>query len=585
MQSKKRDKQAYTQEKNLNMNIDDINRDASNVPIYPQYNPTILELQEGAVNRFQYEWENGNLDALLLDKNSDTLVVSFHGAVDRKTTNIPRFERLNTLKQLEVSSLFFGDPTLFADENLSLSWYTGWPSINMHKLIARWIVQIVEKLNIRNVILSGSSGGGFAAMQISSYIPNSIAVAFNAQTDISRYLVNGTGYGAQRNYLQSVHPELWKNVPETQKNNINIDWTRHFDSRVSAVQRYAEPMSNYLYLIENDEEFHFEDHYLPLVDTLKKFQAPGRYRCHTYHGGPVHNPPPMNIFLQYITLAIDWAKTNPPVSRSIKIWPAKDSWFDKMSDRVSGDDIDYDKRLTDKLFFSDFCAVHNIETPRIISVYEEFYLGAELPDTIPFVIKPVGNSSGQGVLILEPHEQNYRCLRTSKILTREDIYEYYRRFYDKYDPINRTIIVEEKIFDRGKFPIPRDFKFYVAGGRVVLVQCIDRNRTPIAITWFDEEFNRISDEEIRVNPAYAQRASFARPIDADLLIDEALRIAKIVQSSFIRVDIYTSPAGPICGEVTFTPGGPYYEKTDIFSDSIQLELGKLWNQNTKRKNS
>lgn len=74
-----------------------------------------LEAQEGLPEsagehayRLQHELSDGlTLDALVVDKGSDTLVVSFHGATNRSVTTLPRYERLRTLQAMEVSSMFF----------------------------------------------------------------------------------------------------------------------------------------------------------------------------------------------------------------------------------------------------------------------------------------------------------------------------------------------------------------------------------------------------------------------------------------------------------------------------------------------
>lgn len=564
------------------MIIEQVNRDASNVPIAQIYNPSVVNVsKEPGASRYRYKWHGGELHALLLNKNSDILVVSFHGAVDRTTTNLPRFERLKTLSETEYSSLFIGDPTLYADGKFSLGWFTGWPAIDMQQLIARWIVQITEQLNIKHVILSGSSGGGFAAMQVSSFIPNSIALAFNAQTEIRKYRINGESFGAQQTYLRHVRPDLWSEMSTEERDEVLVDWDAEFDNRVSVVKRYSEPMHNYLLLVENDEEFHYEDHFLPLMRVLQKHQESGRFRCSTYPGGAVHNPPTLPIFMDRLNEAISWAKSIPSVSRVTIEKKGTASWFDLMARRVNLQDPSFDVRLNDKTYFEKFAKSHGIPIADSLRVIDTATSELSLPDISSMVVKPIASSSSQGVLILERQiDGEYKELRSGERISIEGVKTYYKEFYLKHPDQNQKVVVQRRIYDRGRYPIPRDFKFYVFGGQVGLVQCIDRNQKPVGVTWFDRNFEHITSEEISVNPKFQARVGFAKPDQSQQLIDLAEKIASAVGTAFLRVDLYLTPNGPVCGEVTFTPGGPYFELTDILSAGMQLRMGMAWQTNS-----
>ncbi len=563
------------------MDVEQVNHEASNVPITQLYNPGVIpvSLEDGA-SRYQYTWRQGRLDALLLNKGSDTLVVSFHGAVNRRTMKLPRFERLKALKETGYTSLLLADPTLFADDNFSLGWYTGWRAVNMHKLIARWIVQIAEQLNIKHVILSGSSGGGFAAMQVSSFIPNSVALSFNAQTEICRYKINGSSFGAQQTYLRHLRPDLWSQMTQDERNEARIDWDAEFDDRVSVVKRYSKPMDNYLLLVENDEEIHYQDHFLPLKRILQEKQTQGRFRCHTYHGGEIHNPPPLAVFQEQLQEAVKWARSLPSIGRSLNNLNETESWFDLMVDRVNRQDPTFDIRLNDKIYFTEFAKSNGIPVAKTIKVLTDFSDKFMLPKMQSMVLKPADASSSQGVLILNKDSNDlYNDLRTGHSFNDKAIQEYYQEFYSRLGQDDPKIIIQERLYDRARFPIPRDFKFYVFGGKVGLVQCIDRNRKPVGVTWFDDKFEQLSNDKISLNPKYQTGVGFAKPQQSDQLIHLAEKIASVIGTPFLRVDLYLTSKGPVCGEVTFTPGGPYYEVTDILSTEMQLRMGEAWSNN------
>ncbi|KQZ89864.1 hypothetical protein ASD62_11705 [Phycicoccus sp. Root563] len=202
----------------------------------------------------------------MVNKQSDVVIVSFHGATDRKTTVLPRFERLRTLLELDVSSVFFSDPTLHLDPKIWLTWYTGWGDVDAHRAIADLSQAIARSIGASIVIFTGSSGGGFAALQVSALVPDSVAVAFNAQTDIGRYLVEGEYYTQQKDYVRVVWPEIWASF-ETPDSIAGSGWTASADDRVSALSRYSVPRGNRVYLLQNIEEYHYEDHFLPFLDA------------------------------------------------------------------------------------------------------------------------------------------------------------------------------------------------------------------------------------------------------------------------------------------------------------------------------
>ncbi|WP_242085932.1 hypothetical protein [Microbacterium lacticum] len=160
----------------------------------------------------------GVLDAALLTADSDTLVVTFHGSLDRSKYRIPRFERARTTEVHGTSCLYWADPSLWLDDSLALAWYTGAGSINLLSMLAERSADVARLVGANRIIFTGSSGGGFAALQTSALIDASTALVFNPQTEISRYWQT-----VQRKYL------YWTNTN---------DWhhARHFRPFRNAVQ-------------------------------------------------------------------------------------------------------------------------------------------------------------------------------------------------------------------------------------------------------------------------------------------------------------------------------------------------------------
>lgn len=237
------------------------------------------------------------LDALVVNRGTSAVVVALHGATDRSRTVLPRFEWLRSLVAHDVSSIFFADPALHLSPRLALAWYTGWADVDVHDEVARWSLKIAETLRASRIIFMGASGGGFAALQASSLLPGSEALAFNAQTDIARYRVNGEFWGAQRDYITAVWPSVWSSLstPESFKDGRWADLT---GDRVSAVRRYATDRRNLVHLVQNEEEFHYHEHFLPFLTAARR--AGNQINEHTNREGTLHNPPRAVTFERHL---------------------------------------------------------------------------------------------------------------------------------------------------------------------------------------------------------------------------------------------------------------------------------------------
>lgn len=118
----------------------------------------------------------------------DILVVRLHGAINRQKFTLPVFRGLTVADESPQAMLVIQDPSLDLDANMNLSWYLGTKSVDGHTLIADLIEEVRLALGVKRVILTGSSGGGFAALHLSALLADSMAVAFNPQTDLRFYM-------------------------------------------------------------------------------------------------------------------------------------------------------------------------------------------------------------------------------------------------------------------------------------------------------------------------------------------------------------------------------------------------------------
>lgn len=283
------------------ISIDDLEVGGGNAPINPFED--LAPTPPWSASRLQRALPGGPpLEALVVNRGTSTVIVALHGATDRSKTVLPRFEWLRSLLDYEVSSVYFSDPALHLSPRLMLAWYTGWAEADVHAEIATWSARIAEVIGARRLIFMGASGGGFAALQTSGLLPGSEALAFNAQTDIARYRVNGEFWGVQRDYIATVWPEVWSGFA-TEESFKDGAWAHAIGDRVSAVQRYSTNRRNRVHLVQNEEEFHHEDHFLPFLHAARG--AGNEVIPSTNREGSMHNPPRAVTFHKHMRAVLD----------------------------------------------------------------------------------------------------------------------------------------------------------------------------------------------------------------------------------------------------------------------------------------
>ncbi|WP_342024277.1 hypothetical protein AAE021_03550 [Arthrobacter citreus] len=260
--------------------------------------------------KYRHSLENGtHLDALLVNKRADVLVVSFHGATDREKNTLPRFERLRSFLDYEVSSMYFTDPALWLNHKnyFQLAWFTGWDGFDAQRSAVEWVMKAAKAIGASRILFTGASGGGFVALQVSALVPGSLALAFNPQTSIYGYLANGHAWGAQKNYRNVVWPHI--DAPAV---GPEMDWTTKLDDRVSALRRYSKPTANHVLYATNTLEFHHEQHYLPFISAAESGGNIERVDTFFYEHTTQHTPPGPEHFSAAMKEALSLISKLPP---------------------------------------------------------------------------------------------------------------------------------------------------------------------------------------------------------------------------------------------------------------------------------
>lgn len=272
--------------------------DGSLAPLVVTEDPRVAHFpkERGAVRWTHIFGSGQSLESLGINDGGDVLVVSFHGALDRERYTLPRFERMASIRKLGYSSLYIADPSLHLSSELQLAWYTGWPELGLLDLIAEQCVRAANDFGARTLILSGSSGGGYAALQIGARIDGSISLAFNPQTHIHGYLYDGQpgSHGVERAYIEHVYPDA---APEgIWRIDFDHDWSEAAGPDYSAIRAYGTPRGNRILYANNVNDWHVAQHYEPFAEQYRAAQPVDRLTELNYDGRVGHFPPSPDEF-------------------------------------------------------------------------------------------------------------------------------------------------------------------------------------------------------------------------------------------------------------------------------------------------
>ncbi|WP_346960004.1 hypothetical protein [uncultured Arthrobacter sp.] len=240
----------------------------------------------------------GHLDitALYAPRQSKTLIVSFHGSLQRSKYQLPRFEWRNSLALFDAAQLFIADSTLNLNGAMALAWYVGDSGQDFSADVTSLIQDIAAAAGYERVLLAGSSGGGFAALAISRRIAGSVAVCFSPQTRIGDYheavveKFRSVAFGEAPSYAQA-----------------EIEHRARFDLR----HLYeTTPDVNYVRYVQNTRDpDHYVKHYVPFAEALGiapadgGYDATGRIELVPQRLQPGHQPPSRGRFRSHILAA------------------------------------------------------------------------------------------------------------------------------------------------------------------------------------------------------------------------------------------------------------------------------------------
>lgn len=183
---------------------------------------------------------------------SDTVVVSFHGAVDRATRQPPVFMPSFPLRGNAPSQLAISDPALLEPGEFSLAWYSGQPGLALQQALPAVIGDVMRHLGASRVIFVGSSGGGFASLYYSWHFPDSVALVSVPQTNMRTY---------HKGHIRRCREGLWPGVSSDAALSDLIC--------TDVCQLYARKVPNtVIYLQSAGDRFHLQSQMLPFAAAI-----------------------------------------------------------------------------------------------------------------------------------------------------------------------------------------------------------------------------------------------------------------------------------------------------------------------------
>lgn len=194
-----------------------------------------------------------------------------------------------------------------------------------------------------------------------------------------------------------------------------------------------------------------------------------------------------------------------------------------------------------------------------------------------FVLKPIGGHSSQGVYLLQRRAKGgYSCAMTGRDYANDQelIAHYVRKLRQPRASISQEVILEEYVEDSLGYDVPLDYKFYAFGLAVPIVMQryapLHVDKANWGFEFYDEEGNRLGP--IRLNVSSGERRGMRPPDNLSETFRMARALAAEAQVSFVRIDLYSTPDGPVFGEFTPVPNNGQ----ERFTSAYDRLLGDYW---------
>lgn len=199
-------------------------------------------------------WYSNLLDSFfkyLPKKRSKKLYVFFHGAVNQDKTVLPHFVGVGFRKYLDGSTLHFADETLLASKTIRSGFYMGIQS-DLAEEIKGVITDIYNRGGYSQVIVFGSSAGGFIALKLAELLQGCSVVVNSPATSVANHS------------NKKIRDEFFSSVVRLS----GLDECSYFEARRSCLFENFCPLGSVRIIVSVGDELNNRRH---LVPFLKQF--------------------------------------------------------------------------------------------------------------------------------------------------------------------------------------------------------------------------------------------------------------------------------------------------------------------------
>ena len=188
---------------------------------------------------------------------ADRIFVFFSGDAQRKKNNPPVFQRWSWASKMPGHCLYISDPSLYLNDTIGLAWYAGTKEIDTPQVIAYFLSQLSKDSGIplSKFVLYGSSGGGFAALKVATFLDDVCVIPINPQTNILSY----NQFSVEKYLRDAWNIPSRKEAQETIANRVSV---------LSSEDVLSLAKNPIIYIQNTYDEHHFSEHFLPFIEKI-----------------------------------------------------------------------------------------------------------------------------------------------------------------------------------------------------------------------------------------------------------------------------------------------------------------------------
>lgn len=187
-------------------------------------------------------------------QGNSTLCIRFNGAIDRAHTQLPYCGGATLHANRSESWLIFADPALDRDASAAIAWYLGKTnSGTIYDEINLVVDEYVREWGIERVVFLGTSGGGYAALQVGLRRGDCDVLCINPQTILKHYMAKTYKTAREITHVNENHDAL-------------LDAT--------LLLSHPKARTTSIHYVTNPEDHHHKTHFLPFKEMANINQIP-----------------------------------------------------------------------------------------------------------------------------------------------------------------------------------------------------------------------------------------------------------------------------------------------------------------------